>query len=142
MTKIVVFCCLVAVVVGLAWFWLRQRRVRPLPPIPRERDEPAPGHIWWADIPFDDKAEVKDRPCLVLGVDSRGVRVLKITSQDKSARGDEYVRLRSPEWSRKPGDSWLERRHVRTIPRSAMRRPVGVCDARVWRDVARLYDIR
>ncbi|MEK8107708.1 hypothetical protein NKG94_26570 [Micromonospora sp. M12] len=33
--------------------------------------QPAPGEIWWADVPYADGSGSKVRPCLVLRADSR-----------------------------------------------------------------------
>jgi hypothetical protein len=53
---------------------------------------PRPGEIWWADVPYEDGAGSKVRPCLVLRTGRYGAQVLKITSQDKSNRTD-HVRI-------------------------------------------------
>ncbi|MCF2527718.1 type II toxin-antitoxin system PemK/MazF family toxin [Yinghuangia soli] len=108
-------------------------------PRPTPGSAPQPGQIWFAAVPFDDSAQVKDRPCLVVGRTRRGIRVLKITSQDKSGRPD-YVRMPVAGWdTAAKHDSWLELTPRRTVARSAFRRPLGVCDRHVWAQVTRRY---
>ncbi len=82
-----------AIVVGVV-LWLRRRRGpttgRPVTPVPAPRpgwrDRPAPGEIWWAEVPYQDGTGAKVRPCLVLTTGAGGSTVLKITSQDQSTR--------------------------------------------------------
>jgi PemK-like, MazF-like toxin of type II toxin-antitoxin system len=47
---------------------------------------PAPGEVWWALVPFEEKRGSKDRPCLVLSKSRRHAAVLMFTSQDKTGR--------------------------------------------------------
>jgi mRNA-degrading endonuclease toxin of MazEF toxin-antitoxin module len=58
---------------------------------------PAPGEVWWATVPFEEKRGSKDRPCLVLSRSRRHAEVLMFTSQDKTARGG-YVAVPSSMW--------------------------------------------
>ncbi|MEU5905084.1 type II toxin-antitoxin system PemK/MazF family toxin [Micromonospora sp. NPDC047527] len=108
---------------------------------PRSRDAdravgtPAPGEIWWADVPYADGTGSKVRPCLVLRADSRGADVLKITSQDKSDR-DDHVRIPTRDWD--PGaehDSYLSLTEPTRISAAAFADRAGTCDAGLWRKV-------
>ncbi|SIN37241.1 type II toxin-antitoxin system PemK/MazF family toxin [Micromonospora cremea] len=127
---------------------------RPAPPRPRAADRPAtrprsrdaargagtpaPGEIWWADVPYADGSGSKVRPCLVLRADSRGADVLKITSQDKSDR-DDHVRIPTRDWD--PGaehDSYLSLTEPTRISSAAFADRAGNCDADLWRSVRSL----
>ncbi|MGW5559060.1 type II toxin-antitoxin system PemK/MazF family toxin [Micromonospora sp. NPDC003944] len=104
----------------------------------RHDDDPAPGEIWWADVPYADGSGSKVRPCLVLRVDSRGADVLKITSQDKSDR-DDHVRIPTRDWD--PGaehDSYLSLTEPVRISPAAFADRAGRCDADLWRKVRSL----
>jgi hypothetical protein len=58
---------------------------------------PAPGEVWWAAVPFEEKRGSKDRPCLVLSKSRRHAEVLMFTSQDKTARHG-YVAVPASMW--------------------------------------------
>jgi len=58
---------------------------------------PAPGEVWWAAVPFEEKRGSKDRPCLVLSRSRRHAEVLMFTSQDKAARNG-YVAAPANMW--------------------------------------------
>ncbi|WFE49938.1 type II toxin-antitoxin system PemK/MazF family toxin [Micromonospora sp. WMMD1155] len=123
---------------------------RPAPPRPRgtdrpaakprprdsdRHDVPAPGEIWWADVPYADGTGSKVRPCLVLRADSRGADVLKITSQDKSDR-DDHVRIPTRDWD--PGaehDSYLSLTEPIRLDFAAFADHAGRCDADLWRTI-------
>ncbi|MDO3682643.1 type II toxin-antitoxin system PemK/MazF family toxin [Micromonospora sp. C28ISP2-4] len=113
------------------------------PPRPRgagraDRDEPWPGDIWWADVPYADGSGSKVRPCLVLRVDGRDAEVLKITSQDKSDR-DDHLPIPTRDWD--PGadhDSYLDVSEPIPVPLSAFADRAGTCDPDLWRGVRRL----
>ncbi|SCE76927.1 PemK-like, MazF-like toxin of type II toxin-antitoxin system [Micromonospora coriariae] len=130
---------------------------RPAPPRPRSADRPAtrprsrgadrragtpaPGEIWWADVPYADGSGSKVRPCLVLRADSRGADVLKITSQDKSDR-DDHVRIPTRDWD--PGaehDSYLSLTEPSRITSAAFADRAGTCDADLWRSVRSLHHL-
>ncbi|WFF03273.1 type II toxin-antitoxin system PemK/MazF family toxin [Micromonospora sp. WMMD964] len=126
---------------------------RPAPPRPRgtdrpaakprprdsdRHDVPAPGEIWWADVPYADGTGSKVRPCLVLRADSRGADVLKITSQDKSDR-DDHVRIPTRDWD--PGaehDSYLSLTEPIRLDFAAFADQAGRCHADLWRTVRSL----
>jgi PemK-like, MazF-like toxin of type II toxin-antitoxin system len=58
---------------------------------------PAPGEVWWAAVPFEEKRGSKDRPCLVLSQSRRHADVLMFTSQDKTDRRG-YVAVPATMW--------------------------------------------
>jgi hypothetical protein len=110
------------------------------PAVPAQR--PRAGEIWWADVPYEDGAGSKVRPCLVLRTGSRHLDVLKITSQDKRDRAD-HVRLPTTQWDpRAERDSSLDvLSPIRVRPRAFVRR-AGTCDPTVWRAVRKVHGIR
>jgi len=118
----------------------RGRPVTPLrPPRPGWRGRPAPGEIWWADVPFQDGAGSKIRPCLVLRTGPGGSAVLKITSQDQSARAA-HLRLPTAGWDPRAGhDSWLDLRSAYQLRTVAFQRRAGVVDTRSWKAVRRAH---
>ncbi|MET7469291.1 type II toxin-antitoxin system PemK/MazF family toxin [Micromonospora sp. NPDC005257] len=113
------------------------------PPRPRGagrtgRDEPRPGEIWWADVPYADGTGSKVRPCLVLRVDGQDAEVLKITSQDKSDR-DDHLPIPTRDWDPDADhDSYLDVSEPIPVPLSAFADRAGTCDPALWRGVRRL----
>ncbi len=111
----------------------------PPPPRPSWRGRPAPGEIWWADVPYQDGDGSKIRPCLVLRTGPGGSTVLKITSQDQSTR-TAHRRLPTANWDpRADHDSWLDLRVPYQLRRTAFQRRAGVVDTRSWRAVRRSH---
>ena len=104
---------------------------------PRSRDTgrpagaPAPGEIWWADVPYADGTGLEGAS--LPGAAGRlrgGADVLKITSQDKSDRGD-HVEIPTRAWD--PGaehDSYLDLTEPIRIARAAFEDRAGACDRR------------
>lgn len=90
---------------------------------------PRPGEYWMADVPFRSGDGSKDRPCYVVGRAGRNVRVLYVTSQDRSG-DNRYVRVDTSGWSGRVRGrtSWMqvaERRGADpclVVPRKAFRR--------------------
>ncbi|MFG1736966.1 type II toxin-antitoxin system PemK/MazF family toxin [Micromonospora chalcea] len=113
------------------------------PPRPRgagrtDRDEPRPGEIWWADVPYADGTGSKVRPCLVLRVDGADAEVLKITSQDKSDR-DDHLPIPTRGWDPDADhDSYLDISEPIPVPLTAFADRAGTCDPALWRGVRRL----
>jgi hypothetical protein len=90
--------------------------------IRHRRRRPAPGEVWFAQVPFDDGTGSKDRPVLVLSVHGRSHTVARFTSQDRSARRDH---LRVPDGLLGlQRSSWVDLRPV-VLPRKAFRRRVA-----------------
>ncbi|GAB2821859.1 hypothetical protein GCM10022221_19930 [Actinocorallia aurea] len=106
-------------------------------PVTDGRERPRPGDVWWADIPFEDSQESKDRPCLVLKVTGPRVTALKITSKDRSGR-DDCVRIPKGVIDDPTGagrESWLELNEQRTFDIARMRRRAGSVPGKVWERV-------
>lgn len=118
------------------------RRVRPaagprVARTPRDAAKRVPKthEVWNAFVVFEeDEDEGKDRPVVVMGADSTGADVLKITSQDKS-RLDEFLPL---PLERCHGvltkDSWLELRPTR-VPLEEFRSYRGLCPPWIWAEL-------
>lgn len=95
---------------------------------------PQPAEIWWADVPYEDEARTKDRPCLVLAVRGERATVAKITTRFRHERaviplppgsvGDTQGRA-----------SFLETDELREVPVWGFRRRVGVVDPALWDQV-------
>ncbi|MCH6164038.1 collagen-like triple helix repeat-containing protein [Streptomyces marispadix] len=99
------------------------------------RTPPAPGDIWFAEVPFDEGTGSKDRPCLVVRTLGSHAEVLKITSVDKSSHRN-YARISTTSWGAAgEHDSWLELSPTRKVSYWEFRRFVARCDPRVWREV-------
>ncbi|GII80273.1 hypothetical protein Sru01_52550 [Sphaerisporangium rufum] len=117
----------------------RGRRPAPAPGRrPAAPPRPAPREIWWADVPYSDGTGSKVRPCLVVRARAGGADVLKITSQDKSAR-DDHVPIPTRSWDPDAAkDSWLDLSETHFVGRRGFReRAAESCDARTWRQVTR-----
>ncbi|MEU4830668.1 type II toxin-antitoxin system PemK/MazF family toxin [Streptosporangium sp. NPDC023615] len=114
-------------------------QVHEAPPDPAWRSRPRPGDIWWADVPFSDGSGGKVRPCLVIRTYSKGVEVLKITSQDKSHRMN-CVSIPTAHWDRQARkDSWLDLDAPYLIDDGDFQRRAGACDDRTWSLVRRRH---
>jgi hypothetical protein len=100
---------------------------------------PRAGEIWWADVPYEDGTGSKVRPCLVLRVVRGGADVLKITSQDKSDRGD-HVRIPTRSWDPDARhDSFLDLTDPIRVTTAAFADRAGTCDPALWGDLRRLH---
>jgi hypothetical protein len=133
---------------GFAWLIIRRfrrwRRSRPAvhaqPPDSSWLRRPAPGQIWWTEVPFSDGTGSKVRPCLVVRTHASLVEVLKITSQDKSNRWD-HVAIPTANWDRHAWkDSWVDLSRTYFLADHAFRKPASdTCDAWVWDQVTRRH---
>jgi hypothetical protein len=93
---------------------------------------PQPGEIWWADIPFRDGTGAKVRPCVVLRTHRKRVDVLRITSQDKSDRGD-HLRIPTKQWDPKADhDSYVDLSEPFRLSDAAFTRKAGRIGGRSW----------
>lgn len=100
------------------------------------RGGPRPGEFWMADVPFREGAGSKDRPCYVVGRRWRTVRVLYVTSRDRTG-DDRYVPVDTSGWTGRVAGrrSWMqiaERRGADpclSVRRSAFRRYLGRASA-------------
>ncbi|HEY3507413.1 MAG TPA: type II toxin-antitoxin system PemK/MazF family toxin [Actinocatenispora sp.] len=106
---------------------------------PEWRQRPAPGQIWWAEVPFTDGSGSKRRPCLVVRTGPGRVEVLKITSQDRSTRRD-HIRIPTRGWDKRADhDSWLDLGQVFTLADGSFTRHAGSVDAGSWQVVVRSH---
>lgn len=143
MRTVMIWLAVLIVAAALVWWEWWRRRVRPRlraePPDASWRTRPQPGEIWWADVPFEDGTGHKVRPCLVLRTYQRQVEVLKITSQDRSARRD-HIEIPTRAWDRRAThNSYLDLSGPFRLRDAAFTRRAGTVDARTWSAVRRLH---
>lgn len=93
------------------------------------------GEIWWAEVPFEESRQAKDRPALVVAAQKRSATVLMFTSADKSGRPG-YLAVDPHLW-RTPKSSYLRTDREITIPLSKMRRRERAADSRLMEWLAR-----
>ncbi|MEU3858535.1 type II toxin-antitoxin system PemK/MazF family toxin [Streptomyces sp. NPDC028722] len=99
---------------------------------------PSPGDIWWADVPYEDRAAVKDRPCLVLAVRGDRATVAKITSKYHDERSGVIPLPPGAVGDARGRPSFLETDELREVPVGHFRRRVGVVDPVLWDQVRHL----
>ncbi|MFB7509706.1 type II toxin-antitoxin system PemK/MazF family toxin [Streptomyces broussonetiae] len=117
---------------------------------------PVPGDIWWADVPYEDRAESsgaarsasdravaadgrsKDRPCLVLAVRGNRATVAKITSKFHDERSGVIPLPPGAVGDARGRPSFLETDELREVPVGDFRRRVGVVDPVLWDQVRHL----
>ncbi|MGW2741979.1 type II toxin-antitoxin system PemK/MazF family toxin [Streptomyces sp. NPDC001450] len=163
---------LLALVATLVDGWGRRpggRRLRP-PGRPAGRarvtTRPHPGDIWWANVPYEDRAEskgtarwgspqafgtggasdravagderAKDRPCLVLAVHGNRATVAKITSKYHDERAGVIPLPPGSVGDAHGRPSFLQTDELREVPVWDFRRRVGVVDPVLWDQVRHL----
>ncbi|MFF9769761.1 type II toxin-antitoxin system PemK/MazF family toxin [Streptomyces sp. NPDC014636] len=137
---------LLALIATLVDGWGRSRRpagqrLRP-PGRPATRrtqaQRPSPGDIWWADVPYEDRSGVKDRPCLVLAVRGDRATVAKITSKYHDERSGVIPLPPGAVGDAQGRPSFLETDELREVPVDGFRRRVGVVDPVLWDQVRHL----
>ncbi|MER6673176.1 type II toxin-antitoxin system PemK/MazF family toxin [Streptomyces sp. NPDC000983] len=99
---------------------------------------PRPTEIWWASVPFEDRPGAKDRPCLVLAVRGKRVRVAKITSRYHDERAGVIPLPPGAVGDSQGRASFLETDELREVPVWDFRRKVGVVDPVLWDQVRHL----
>ncbi|MBC2907596.1 type II toxin-antitoxin system PemK/MazF family toxin [Streptomyces cupreus] len=127
---------LLALVAALVDGWGR----RPAGRVNRRRVvvRPRPTEIWWASVPYEDRPGATDRPCLVLAVHGKRVRVAKITSRYHDERAG-VIPLPPGAVSDAEGRaSFLETDELRDVPVWDFRRKAGVVDPVLWDQVRHL----
>ncbi|MFE0515605.1 type II toxin-antitoxin system PemK/MazF family toxin [Streptomyces sp. NPDC058964] len=137
---------LLALVATLVDGWGRGRRPdrrRTRPPGRREGPQgraarPHPGDIWWANVPFEDRSDGKDRPCLVLAVRGNRATVAKITSKYHDERSGVIPLPPGSVGDAHGRPSFLETDELRQVPVWEFRRRVGVVDPVLWDQVRHL----
>jgi mRNA-degrading endonuclease toxin of MazEF toxin-antitoxin module len=93
---------------------------------------PQPREIWWAQVPFEDGAGSKDRPCLVLRRGDRSATVLKITSKHHAQLPGVIPLPPGTVDDHEHRASWLETEESREVPFADFRRRVGAVDPQLW----------
>ncbi|MEU4151323.1 type II toxin-antitoxin system PemK/MazF family toxin [Streptomyces sp. NPDC026659] len=101
-------------------------------------DRPRPGDIWWADVPYEDRPESKDRPCLVLSVRGDRVTVAKITSKYHDQRAGVIPLPPGSVGDAQGRPSFLRTDELREVRVGDFRRRVGVVDPALWDQVRHL----
>jgi hypothetical protein len=132
--------CVVAVPVRLVR-WLRTGPpASPAPPGVTSWP-PAVGAVWTAELTHDDNT-YKERPVIVLERTPDFVRVLGVTSVDKSTRRHGYLKLRLSEWEGVlTKDGWLNL-EIAHIPYCDFLWRRGECPQRVWDELCGRADVR
>ncbi|WP_327230435.1 type II toxin-antitoxin system PemK/MazF family toxin [Streptomyces murinus] len=99
---------------------------------------PAPGDIWWANVPYEDRAEMKDRPCLVLAVRGNRATVAKISTKYHDERAGVIPLPPGAVGDARGRPSFLQTDELREVPVGDFRRRVGVVDPVLWDQVRHL----
>ncbi|MFD5164156.1 type II toxin-antitoxin system PemK/MazF family toxin [Streptomyces hawaiiensis] len=111
------------------------RRVRTAAPAAAPEGRPQPAEIWWADVPYEDEARTKDRPCLVLAVRGERATVAKITTRFRDERTGVIPLPPGSVGDAQGRASFLETDELREVPVWGFRRRVGVVDPALWDQV-------
>ncbi|MEU1917462.1 type II toxin-antitoxin system PemK/MazF family toxin [Streptomyces massasporeus] len=111
------------------------RRVRTAAPAATLEGRPQPAEIWWADVPYEDEARTKDRPCLVLAVRGERATVAKITTRFRDERTGVIPLPPGSVGDAQGRASFLETDELREVPVWGFRRRVGVVDPALWDQV-------
>ncbi|MEW9530227.1 type II toxin-antitoxin system PemK/MazF family toxin [Microbispora sp. NPDC049125] len=102
---------------------------------------PAPGEIWWADVPYEDAPGSKVRPCVVLRAYRGGAEVLKITSQDRRDRSD-HIEIPTRTWDPDADhNSFLDLSGPVHVASASFDNRAGVLDSRAWTQVRRIHGV-
>ncbi|MDQ1019216.1 type II toxin-antitoxin system PemK/MazF family toxin [Streptomyces afghaniensis] len=96
---------------------------------------PQPTEIWWADVPYEDEARAKDRPCLVLAVRGERATVAKITTRFRHERTGVIPLPPGTVGDAQGRASFLETDELREVPVWGFRRRIGVVDPALWDQV-------
>ncbi|MGK5694432.1 type II toxin-antitoxin system PemK/MazF family toxin [Streptomyces sp. URMC 128] len=96
---------------------------------------PQPAEIWWADVPYEDAARTKDRPCLVLAVRGERATVAKITTRFRHERTGVIPLPPGSVGDAQGRASFLETDELREVPMWGFRRRIGVVDPALWDQV-------
>ncbi|MET9763106.1 type II toxin-antitoxin system PemK/MazF family toxin [Streptomyces sp. NPDC006372] len=129
---------LLALVATLVDGWGRRsggRRTRAAAPAVALAGRPQPAEIWWADVPYEDQARTKDRPCLVLAVRGERATVAKITTRFRHERTGVIPLPPGSVGDVRGRASFLETDELREVPVWGFRRRVGVVDPALWDQV-------
>ncbi|MGW7255394.1 hypothetical protein [Streptomyces sp. NPDC054834] len=133
--------CAVAAVVRLVRWLKSGPPACPAPPGVTSSWPPGVGYVWMAELTHDDDT-YKERPVVVLEHTPEFVRVLCVTSIDKSGRSRGYLKLRASEWNGAlTKDGWLNL-EIAHIPYCDFLWKRGECPDRVWDVLCTKADVR
>lgn len=139
LAAVVLLALVVAVADGRGRRPAGTRRPPGRPRGPRGRAvRPRPAEIWWANVPYEDTAGAKDRPCLVIAVRGRRVLVAKITSRYREGRAGVIPLPPGAVGDGRGRKSFLETDELRQVPVGDFRRRVGEVDPALWDQVRHL----
>jgi len=110
----------------LSLLWWATRLARRTPTRRRAPATPRVGDVWWADVPFEDGASSKDRPCVVVETHGRRTVVLYVTSTDKTGRPG-WLAMPRQGWAAGGGTSWLRTDRRVILDPYRLRRYAGPC---------------
>ncbi|MFI8169347.1 type II toxin-antitoxin system PemK/MazF family toxin [Streptomyces sp. NPDC085931] len=110
----------------------RQRRARTAVADTAVAGRPQPAEIWWADVPYEDAAGSKDRPCLVLAVRGERATVAKITTRFRHERAGVILLPPGSVGDARGRASFVETDELREVPVWGFRRRIGVVDPALW----------
>ncbi|MEV5354076.1 type II toxin-antitoxin system PemK/MazF family toxin [Streptomyces sp. NPDC086081] len=110
----------------------RQRRARTAVADTAVAGRPQPAEIWWADVPYEDAAGSKDRPCLVLAVRGERATVAKITTRFRHERAGVIPLPPGSVGDARGRASFVETDELREVPVWGFRRRIGVVDPALW----------
>ncbi|MFI6445884.1 hypothetical protein [Kitasatospora sp. NPDC050543] len=132
-----------SLVVGVvAWVWSRSvrawaRTAAVAATSVHAPDQPAPGEVWLAMVPYRERAEEGRRHCVVLRTCDDHAEVVQITTRNKDDRAD-HIRMSPKGWSRTGKPCWVEAgappRKVR-YENFLARQAQGRCPAGTWRQI-------
>ncbi|MFJ8595642.1 type II toxin-antitoxin system PemK/MazF family toxin [Streptomyces sp. NPDC093598] len=130
---------LLALIATLVDGWGRGRRPsargRTVAPVLAPEGRPQPAEIWWADVPYEEEARTKDRPCLVLAVRGERAMVAKITTRFRDERAGVIPLPPGSVGDAQGRASFLETDELREVPVWGFRQRVGVVDPALWDQV-------
>ncbi|MGV9886030.1 type II toxin-antitoxin system PemK/MazF family toxin [Streptomyces sp. NPDC003395] len=99
---------------------------------------PRPAEIWLAQVPHEDGPERRDRPCLVLSVHGRRVRVVKISTRYHDERSGVIPLPPGSVGDVQGRAGFLQTDELREVRMGDFRRRVGVVDPVLWDQVRHL----
>ena len=104
---------------------------------PHTDGAPDPGEIVWTWVPFEENdGRGKDRPVLVVAVESAGTYLaVQLTSKDHDGQGD-YVSVGAGRWDGEHRPSWVNLDRVIRVHEGGMRREAAALPREPFERVA------
>jgi hypothetical protein len=95
---------------------------------PRHDGDADPGEVVWTWVPYeDDPKQGKDRPVLVIGTIGKQLAVLRLTSKDRTDRG-ESIELGTGRWDGSGRVSYVKLDRILQVAPSKVRREGATLD--------------